>query len=82
MIVSVFLVIDGGVVGINIAGELRKNFSDSKVVIEKEKEIALHAGDRNTASLAFTCSILFSQNVCKGIQARSKTALLLLGNKD
>ncbi len=50
--VSDFLVIGGGIVGITIARELKKNFPDSKViVIEKEGEIGLHASGRNSGVL-------------------------------
>lgn len=52
MVISDFLVIGGGIVGITIAKELKKNYSDSKViVIEKEKESGLHASGRNSGVL-------------------------------
>lgn len=52
MIVSNFLVIGAGIVGINIARELKKIFSDSKVlVLEKEKATGLHASGRNSGIL-------------------------------
>jgi L-2-hydroxyglutarate oxidase LhgO len=52
MILSDFLVIGGGIIGINIARELKKIFSDSKVIlIEKEKECGLHGSGRNSGVL-------------------------------
>lgn len=49
---SDFLVIGGGIIGINIARELKKLFSDSKVIlIEKERECGLHASGRNSGVL-------------------------------
>jgi L-2-hydroxyglutarate oxidase LhgO len=52
MIVSDFLVIGAGIIGLNIARELKKKFSDSNViVIEKEKEVGLHASGRNSGVL-------------------------------
>jgi L-2-hydroxyglutarate oxidase LhgO len=51
-VVSDFLVIGSGIVGISIARELKKNYPDSKViVIEKEKESGLHASGRNSGVL-------------------------------
>ena len=47
-----FIVIGGGIIGINIARELKKIYNDSKVVlIEKEKECGLHASGRNSGVL-------------------------------
>lgn len=52
MISSDFIVIGGGIIGINVARELKKIYSDSKVVlIEKEKECGLHASGRNSGVL-------------------------------
>jgi L-2-hydroxyglutarate oxidase LhgO len=52
MIYSDFLVIGGGIIGINTARELKKMFSDSKVIlIEKEKDCGLHASGRNSGVL-------------------------------
>lgn len=49
MSTSDFLVIGGGIVGINVARELKKRFSGLKVVlIEKENECAEHASGRNS----------------------------------
>lgn len=46
---SDFVVIGGGIIGINVARELKKIYTDSKVVlIEKEKECGLHASGRNS----------------------------------
>ena len=47
-----FLVIGGGVIGINIALALKNKYSDSKiVVIEKEKSLGAHASGRNSGVL-------------------------------
>lgn len=47
-----FLVIGGGIIGICTARELKKRYSDSRVVlIEKEKECGLHASTRNSGVL-------------------------------
>jgi L-2-hydroxyglutarate oxidase len=47
-----FLVIGGGVIGINLARELKRLFSDSTVVlIEKETECGFHASGRNSGVL-------------------------------
>ncbi|MBI5055563.1 MAG: L-2-hydroxyglutarate oxidase [Nitrospirae bacterium] len=52
MITSDFLVVGGGIIGINIARELKRQFSDSKIVlIEKEQECGLHASGRNSGVL-------------------------------
>jgi len=52
MLTSDFLVIGGGIVGISISRELKKRFSDSKVIlIEKEKECGVHASGRNSGVL-------------------------------
>jgi L-2-hydroxyglutarate oxidase len=50
--ISDFLVIGGGIIGISIARELKRQFSDSRVaLIEKEKECAEHASGRNSGVL-------------------------------
>jgi len=47
-----FLVIGGGVIGINIARELRRRYTDSTVtLIEKESDCGLHASGRNSGVL-------------------------------
>ena len=52
MIASDFLVIGGGVIGLNIARQLRKIYADSTVrVLEKESECGLHASGRNSGVL-------------------------------
>jgi L-2-hydroxyglutarate oxidase LhgO len=44
-----FLVVGGGVVGLSIARELKRRFSDTKVaLVEKESECGLHASGRNS----------------------------------
>lgn len=52
MITSDFLVIGGGVIGINIARCLKRQYSDSSVaLIEKEENCGLHASGRNSGVL-------------------------------
>ncbi len=44
-----FLVVGGGVVGLSIARELKRRFSDTSVVlVEKEPECGMHASGRNS----------------------------------
>jgi L-2-hydroxyglutarate oxidase LhgO len=44
-----FLVVGGGVVGISIARELKRRFSDGRIaLVEKEPECGLHASGRNS----------------------------------
>ena len=50
--VSDFLVIGGGIIGITIARELKRRYSDSTVtLIEKENSCAYHASGRNSGVL-------------------------------
>ncbi len=50
--VSDFLVIGGGIIGISIARELKRRFTDSKIIlIEKEGSCGLHASGRNSGVL-------------------------------
>jgi L-2-hydroxyglutarate oxidase LhgO len=50
--VTDFLVIGGGIIGISIARELKRRFKDSKIIlIEKEKTCAVHASGRNSGVL-------------------------------
>ena len=52
MVLSDFLVIGGGIIGLNIARELKRTYSDSTVVlIEKEDECGLHGSGRNSGVL-------------------------------
>lgn len=52
MIFSDFLVIGGGIIGINVARELKNVFPDTRVIlIEKEKECGGHASTRNSGVL-------------------------------
>lgn len=52
MIITDFLVIGGGIIGINVATELRNLFPDTKItLIEKEKECGAHASTRNSGVL-------------------------------
>ena len=47
-----FLVIGGGIIGINIALALKKKFSDCSVlIIEKEESLGMHASGRNSGVL-------------------------------
>ena len=47
-----YLVIGGGIIGLNIAKELKLRDSSSKILlIEKEKEVALHSSGRNSGVL-------------------------------
>jgi (S)-2-hydroxyglutarate dehydrogenase len=47
-----FLVIGGGVIGLSIARELRRRFSDASVhLLEKEADCGLHASGRNSGVL-------------------------------
>ena len=47
-----FIVIGGGIIGISVARELKKTYSDAKIVlIEKEKDCGLHASGRNSGVL-------------------------------
>tara|TARA_B100000686_G_scaffold354743_1_gene466881 strand:+ start:1210 stop:2412 length:1203 start_codon:yes stop_codon:yes gene_type:complete len=49
---SDFLVIGGGIIGLNIARELKKRFHGAKVIlIEKERDCGLHASSRNSGVL-------------------------------
>ncbi|KKT90513.1 MAG: FAD dependent oxidoreductase [Parcubacteria group bacterium GW2011_GWF2_45_11] len=52
MITADFLVIGGGIVGINVARELNKKYSKARVVlIEKENQCGEHASGRNSGVL-------------------------------
>src|SRR3990167_1712987 len=47
-----FLIIGGGIIGLNLARYLKKSYRDAKVIlIEKEKECGLHASGRNSGVL-------------------------------
>ena len=47
-----YLVIGGGIIGLNIARELKEKFQDAKVaVIEKEEDVAMHSSGRNSGVL-------------------------------
>jgi (S)-2-hydroxyglutarate dehydrogenase len=49
---SDFLVVGGGVIGLNIARDLRRRYGDSSVtLIEKESDCGLHASGRNSGVL-------------------------------
>ena len=47
-----FIVIGGGIIGINIANELKRSFQDSAIcILEKEGHHAEHASGRNSGVL-------------------------------
>ncbi len=47
-----YLIIGAGIIGLNIAKNLKERFPDSKVlVMEKEKEVAMHSSGRNSGVL-------------------------------
>lgn len=49
---SDFLIIGGGIIGLNIARHLKKEFPDTKItVLEKEKDCGMHASGRNSGVL-------------------------------
>jgi len=52
LITSEFLIIGGGVIGLNIARQLKRVYADSTVrILEKESECGLHASGRNSGVL-------------------------------
>ncbi len=52
MLSTDFLVIGGGVIGLNIARELKRKFADQQVLLlEKEPQLGLHASGRNSGVL-------------------------------
>ncbi|HBP88877.1 MAG TPA: FAD-dependent oxidoreductase, partial [Nitrospiraceae bacterium] len=52
MVTSDFLVIGGGIIGINVARQLKRKFSDAMVtIIEKENFCGAHASGRNSGVL-------------------------------
>lgn len=47
-----FLIIGGGIIGLNIAISIKQKYSQAKIcIIEKEKEIAMHSSGRNSGVL-------------------------------
>lgn len=49
VVVTDFLVIGGGIIGLSIARELKRRFSDASVtLLEKEEALGLHASGRNS----------------------------------
>ena len=47
-----FLIIGAGIIGLSVALELKKQFSDSKItIIDKEKNLGVHASGRNSGVL-------------------------------
>ena len=47
-----FLIVGAGIVGISVARELKKRFSDAKIIIlEKEEKLGLHSSGRNSGVL-------------------------------
>jgi L-2-hydroxyglutarate oxidase LhgO len=52
MVTRDFVIVGGGIIGINIARELKRIFSNAKVtLLEKEHECGLHASSRNSGVL-------------------------------
>ena len=52
MVTTDFLVIGGGIIGMNVARQLKRQFSDATVtVIEKESYCGTHASGRNSGVL-------------------------------
>ncbi len=52
MIISDFLVIGGGIIGLSIAKELKKRYPESSIIVlEKEDKCGLHASGRNSGVL-------------------------------
>ena len=52
MVTTDFLVIGGGIIGMNVARQLKRQFSDATVtVIEKESYCGAHASGRNSGVL-------------------------------
>ena len=51
-----FLIIGAGIIGLSVALELKKQFSDSKItIIDKEKNLGAHASGRNSGVLHAGC---------------------------
>lgn len=47
-----YLIIGAGIIGLNIAKNLKERFPDSKIIVlEKEKEVAMHSSGRNSGVL-------------------------------
>ena len=47
-----FLIVGAGIIGLSVALELKKQFSDSKItIIDKEKNLGAHASGRNSGVL-------------------------------
>jgi len=52
MIISDFIIIGAGIVGMSIAREIKKKYPDAKlVIIEKEPDVAFHSSGRNSGVL-------------------------------
>ena len=69
-----FLVVGGGIVGLSISRELKRRFSDSKVLLlEKEIDVGLHASGRNSgvlhAGFYYTADSLKAKFTRQGNQA-------------
>jgi L-2-hydroxyglutarate oxidase LhgO len=69
-----YLIIGAGIIGLNIAKNLKNRFPESKiVVIEKEKEVALHSSGRNSgvlhAGFYYTANSLKAKFTKEGNQA-------------
>jgi len=52
LVTTDFLIIGGGIIGLNVARKLKKQYSDSSVmVIEKERDCGARASGRNSGVL-------------------------------
>lgn len=73
LISSDFLIIGGGIIGLNIARSLKKSFADAAItVLEKENDCGLHASGRNSgvlhAGFYYTADSLKAKFTCSGNQ--------------
>ena len=69
-----YLIIGAGIIGLNIAKNLKERFPDSKIlVMEKEKEVAMHSSGRNSgvlhAGFYYTANSLKAKFTKKGNKA-------------
>ncbi len=69
-----YIIIGAGIIGLNIAKNLKQRFQDSKIlVIEKEEEVAMHSSGRNSgvlhAGFYYTANSLKAKFTKEGNQA-------------
>ena len=68
-----FLIIGAGIIGLSVALELKKQFSDSKItIIDKEKNLGVHASGRNSGVLH--AGFYYSDNSLKAKLCRNGNA--------